>query len=136
MNSGLSGLLGPRAHHSSCHCHTISEATCGFMIQKLKYDVVKRIRDGVYQVNVENVGDVMFNVAPCVPSISRESYDSTVACSNEFVLKRLYYFKPNCNQVCQVMEHYDQNFEQWLRDNYLFDHQGKYLNPQFLQVLR
>ncbi|KAF3953755.1 hypothetical protein CMV_020827 [Castanea mollissima] len=57
-------------------------------------------------------------------------------CSNEFVLKNIFCFNPNCNQVCYVMEHYEQNFKQWLQENYLSDQQGKNLNPKFLQILR
>ncbi|XP_042947927.1 uncharacterized protein LOC122280888 [Carya illinoinensis] len=136
-NSGnIIRLLDPRAYFSRCHCHTIREETSGFMIQRLKHDVVKRIRDGVYHVNVENIGDVVYNVAPRDNSISRESYNLAAACSNEFVLKSLYYFYPNCNQVCYVMEYYQQSLEHWLQENSLFDHQVKNLNPEFLQILR
>ncbi|XP_042947861.1 uncharacterized protein LOC122280861 [Carya illinoinensis] len=106
------------------------------MIQRLKHDVVKRIRDGVYHVNVENTGDVVYSVAPRDNSISRESYNLAAACSNEFVLKSLYYFYPNYNQVCHVMEYYQQSLEHWLQENSLFDHQVKNLNPEFLQIIR
>ncbi|XP_050267030.1 uncharacterized protein LOC126710549 isoform X2 [Quercus robur] len=136
QNLGNSGLLGPRRHHASCHCHTIREGTSGFMVQKLKHDLIKKIYDGVYQVNVENIGNVIYNVAPRVDSLSRESYNLAVACSNEFVLKNIFCFNPNCNQVCYVMEHYEQNFKQWLQENSLSDQQGKNLNPEFLQILR
>ncbi|KAL4619171.1 hypothetical protein ACB092_06G060500 [Castanea dentata] len=34
------------------------------------------------------------------------------------------------------MEHYEQNFKQWLQENHLSDQQGKDLNPEFLQILR
>ncbi|KAF3966578.1 hypothetical protein CMV_009326 [Castanea mollissima] len=135
-NLGISGLLGPRRHHASCHCHTIREGTSGFMVQKLRHDLIKKIYDGVYQVNVENIGRVIYNVAPRVDSLSRESYNLAVACSNEFVLKNIFCFNPNCNQVCYVMEHYEQNFKQWLQENSLSDQQGKNLNPECLQILR
>nr|POF04335.1 hypothetical protein CFP56_16393 [Quercus suber] len=92
--------------------------------------------DGVYQVNVENIGHVIYNVAPGVDSLSRESYNLAVACSNEFVLKNICCFNPDCNQVCYVMELYEQNFKQWLQENALSDQQGKNLNPEFLQILR
>ncbi|KAG2680152.1 hypothetical protein I3843_11G086100 [Carya illinoinensis] len=129
-------LLEPRACYSRCHCHTIREETSGFMIQRLKHDVVKRIHDGVYHVNVENIGDVVYNVALRDNSISRESFTLAAACSNEFVLKSLYCFYPNSNQVCYAMEYYQQSLEQWLQENSLFDHQVKNLNPEFLQILR
>ena len=98
--------------------------------------MIKKIYDRVYQVNVENIGRVIYNVAPRIDSLSRESYNLAVACSNEFVLKNIFCFNPNRNQVCYVMEHYEQNFKQWLQENYLFDQQGKNLNPEFLQILR
>ncbi|XP_040987267.1 uncharacterized protein LOC121235100 isoform X1 [Juglans microcarpa x Juglans regia] len=136
-NSGnIVRLLDPRAFSSRCHCHTIREETSGFMIQRLKHNVVKRIRDGVYHVNVETIGDVIYNVASQDDSTSRESYNLAAACSNEFVLKSRYYFHPNCNQVCYAMEYYQQSLEQWLEENSLFDHQVKNLNPEFLQILR
>ncbi|KAB1215718.1 hypothetical protein CJ030_MR4G016473 [Morella rubra] len=136
-SSGNRRLWGrPLPHHSCCHCHAIKEASDGFLILKLKHGVAKRICDGVYQVNVQNIGDVIYNVAGRSDSISRISYNLAVACSNEFVLKTLYCFNPNCDQVCYVMEFYEQNFEQWLQENALFDHQGKHLNPDFLQILR
>lgn len=140
INSGMREILGPRPRHSHCHCHchchTINEATSGFMVQKLKHDVLKRIYDGVYQVNVENIGNIIYKVAPRDDSASRESHNLAIACSNEFVLKNLYHFNPNCTHVCYVMEHYDQNFQQWLQENALLDHQGRNLNPEFLQILR
>ncbi|KAF5477703.1 hypothetical protein F2P56_004320 [Juglans regia] len=136
-NSGnIVRLLDPRAYSSRCHCHAIREETSGFMIQRLKHNVVKQIRDGVYHVNVETIGDVIYNVASRDDSISRESYNLAAACSNEFVLKSRYYFHPNCNQVCYAMEYYQQSLEQWLQENSLFDHQVKNLNPEFLQILR
>ncbi|KAG2680150.1 hypothetical protein I3843_11G086000 [Carya illinoinensis] len=136
-NSGnIVRMLDPCAYCSRCHCHIIREKTSGFMIQRLKHDVVKRIRDGVYHVNVESIGDVVYNVVPRDNSISRESYNLAAACSNEFVLKSLYYFYPNCNQVCHVMEYYQQSLEHWLQENSLFDHQVKNLNPEFLQIIR
>ena len=103
---------------------------------KRKRDLVKRINDGVYQVNVENIGHVTYNVAPRGDALSRESYNLAVACSNEFVLKNICCFNQNCNQVCYVMEHYEHNFKQWLQENALSDQQGKNLNPEFLQILR
>ena len=86
----------------------MAEATCGFIIQKLKHQV-----DRVYQVDVENAGKVICNiVAPWAHSISRESHDlAVVASSNEFVLRNLYYFNGNSDEVCLVMEHYEQNFK-------------------------
>jgi hypothetical protein len=129
-------ILGHRPHHCGCHCHAINEATSGFMVQKLKHDVVKRISDGVYQVNVENIGNVIYKVAPQDDSASRESHNLAITCSSEFVLKNLYHFNPNCTHIYYVMEHYDQNFQQWLQENALLDRQGRNLNPEFLQILR
>ncbi len=106
------------------------------MIQKHKHDLIKRINDEVYQVNVDNIGDVVYNIAPQVDSLNRESYNLAVACSNEFVLKNICCFSSNSDQVCYVMEHYEQNFKQWLQENALSDQQGKILNPEFLQILR
>jgi hypothetical protein len=128
--------LRPRHSGCHCHCHTIREASSGLMIQNLKHDVVKRISDGVYLVNVENIGDVIYKVTPQLDSASRESHNLAIECSNEFVLKNLYHFNPNHTQVCYAMEYYDQNFHQWLQENALFDSQGKNLNPEFLQILR
>ena len=112
------------------------EGTSGFMVQKHKHDLIKRINDEVYQVNVDNIGNVVYNIAPQFDSLNRESYNLAVACSNEFVLKNICCFSSNSDQVCYVMEHYEQNFKQWLQENALSDQQGKILNPEFLQILR
>jgi hypothetical protein len=116
--------------------HTINEATSGFKVQKLKYDVLRRISDGVYQVKVDNISNVICKVAPQDDSASRESHNLAITCSSEFVLKNLYHLNPNRTHVCYVMEHYDQNFQQWLQENALLDRQGRNLNPEFLQILR
>ncbi|XP_075642660.1 uncharacterized protein LOC142614021 isoform X1 [Castanea sativa] len=118
-------------------CHRFNSGIKGLLVPpKRKRDLVKRINDGVYQVNVENIGHVIYNVAPRGDALSRESYNLAVACSNEFVLKNICCFNQNCNQVCYVMEHYEHNFKQWLQENALSDQQGKNLNPDFLQILR
>ncbi|KAM4073585.1 hypothetical protein ACB094_10G030900 [Castanea mollissima] len=118
-------------------CHRFNSGIKGLLVPpNRKRDLVKRINDGVYQVNVENIGHVIYDVAPRGDALSRESYNLAVACSNEFVLKNICCFNKNCNQVCYVMEHYEHNFKQWLQENALSDQQGKNLNPDFLQILR
>ncbi|KAM3734647.1 hypothetical protein ACB098_10G031400 [Castanea mollissima] len=46
-------------------CHRFNSGIKGLLVPpKRKRDLVKRINDGVYQVNVENIGHVIYDVAP------------------------------------------------------------------------